>query len=106
MDNPIVPAVAPQTPSSCAFDGCGRKVLALGLCTSHYRQQRRGRPLKALRKFRGLKRLPMVLRVEQKTLEALQSRVAAGKAKSMYEATRQALEAGIAALAEEKDTQH
>jgi hypothetical protein len=74
------------------------KIVAYGLCTSHYRQQHRGRKLTALRKFRGLVRLPMVIRITPETLKTLKKRtMGKGKtAKSMYEACRQALEAGIA----------
>lgn len=88
--------VADSEATECVFSGCGRKVIAKGLCTGHYRQERRGKPLKTLRPLRGLQRLPMVLRVEAKTLELLKKRISDGKAQSMYDATRQALEAGIA----------
>lgn len=80
----------------CTFEDCGRKTIAKGLCPSHYRQQIRGGELKALRPLRGLVRLPMVIRVEQETFDRLEKRVKSGEANSMYDATRQALEAGIA----------
>lgn len=80
----------------CTFEECGRKQIAKGLCPSHYRQQRRGAALTALRPLRGLVRLPMVIRVEQETFDTLEKRVKSGQANSMYDATRQALEAGIA----------
>lgn len=81
----------------CTFDGgCDRKQIAKGLCPSHYRQLNRGEELKALRPIRGLVRLPMVIRVEQTTFDLLEKRIKSGQANSMYDATRQALEAGIA----------
>jgi hypothetical protein len=33
----------------CSFDGCGRKVASLGLCSSHYGMQRRGEILRPIR---------------------------------------------------------
>lgn len=85
-------------PKTCEFEGCGKKVIARGLCVSHYRQALRNKPLKPLRKFRGLVRLPMVIRVEPKTLEMLQKRISEKKATSMYDATRQAVEVGVLVL--------
>jgi hypothetical protein len=32
----------------CAFEGCGKERVALGLCWGHYRQQSRGQPLRPL----------------------------------------------------------
>ena len=86
------------SPKICTFPDCGKKVIAKGLCVSHYRQGLRNKPLKALRPFRNLVRLPMVIRVEQKTLDALKKRVSDGKASSMYDSTRQALEVGVMLL--------
>lgn len=80
----------------CTFEGCDRSQIAKGLCPSHYRQLNRGEELKPLRLIRGLVRLPMVIRVEQETFDLLEKRIKAGLANSMYDATRQALEAGIA----------
>lgn len=81
----------------CKFEGCTNKMIALGLCPSHYRQQSRGQPLVTLREVgRGLVRLPMVIRVTPETFKSLKKRIKSGQARSMYDATRQALEAGIA----------
>lgn len=33
----------------CSFEQCDRKVIAKGLCPTHYQQQRRGGPLKPIR---------------------------------------------------------
>ena len=32
----------------CSFDGCGKKVLARGLCSSHYRMNLAGEPLRPI----------------------------------------------------------
>jgi len=81
----------------CKFEGCTNKMIALGLCPSHYRQQSRGQKLVTLREVgRGLVRLPMVIRVTPETFKLLKKRIKLGLARSMYDATRQALEAGIA----------
>ena len=85
-------------PKTCTFEGCGRKVIAKGLCLSHYRQDYRGSPLQPIRLMRHLVVLPMSVRVEQKTLDALQKRVDEKKVPSMYAATRQALEVGVMLL--------
>jgi hypothetical protein len=83
--------------ADCSFPECVHKVIAKGLCPSHYRQKSRGIKLKPLREVgRGLVRLPMVIRVEEETLKLLKKRIKSGLANSMYDATRQALEAGIA----------
>jgi hypothetical protein len=37
----------------CAFEGCGRRHKALGLCWGHYQQQYRGTPLRPLGPYRG-----------------------------------------------------
>lgn len=95
-------AKVPKAPKSdekadCSFPECVHKVIAKGLCPSHYRQKSRGIKLKPLREVgRGLVRLPMVIRVEEETLKQLKKRIKSGLANSMYDATRQALEAGIA----------
>lgn len=96
-------AKAPKVETEdCTFDGCENKQIAKGLCPSHYRQMSRGVKLKPLRVIgRGLVRLPMVIRVEQETFKALKQRIKQGKANSMYDATRQALEAGIAGWSKE-----
>ena len=49
---------------------CGLEVVSVGLCQAHYRQQRRGRPLVALRDPLGTEKLP--LRVKVTTLRALE----------------------------------
>jgi hypothetical protein len=36
---------------TCTFEDCGRVVIALGLCSGHYGQQRRGADLTPLRKM-------------------------------------------------------
>jgi len=94
-ETPVVPTK--EAPEVCKGPECDHtKLVAYGLCTSHYRQQHRGRKLTPLRKFRGLVRLPMVIRVTPETFKTLKKRGGKGKAaKSMYEACRQALEAGI-----------
>ena len=92
------PEEAPSAPKVCKFPDCGKHVIARGLCVSHYRQFLRSMPLKKLRPFRGLVRLPMVIRVEKKTMAALKKRVAEGRAASMYDSTRQALEVGVMLL--------
>jgi hypothetical protein len=78
----------------CTFPGCDRKSLSFGLCWTHYQQQRRGRPLTPIR-MKGLLLLPGNVRVEASVHSFLQKRVQAGKAKTMYEATRQAIVAGV-----------
>ena len=88
--------------ANCKFPDCTNKMIALGLCPSHYRQQSRGVKLKPLREVgRGLVRLPMVIRVEPETVKLLKQRIKQGKANSMYDASRQALEAGIAGWSKE-----
>ena len=37
-------------PKECRFEGCEKKVRALGLCSGHYGQQNRGKPLTPLRR--------------------------------------------------------
>jgi len=37
----------------CSFPDCGKQVLAKGYCSGHYRQWRKGQPLRALRPFYG-----------------------------------------------------
>ena len=32
----------------CRFDGCGRNVVARGLCQTHYSQERAGKPLRPI----------------------------------------------------------
>lgn len=135
-------AAAKKETKLCLF-GCGRKVIACGLCVSHYRQALRQRKtecakcghvhdtktehamkfaadmllgeqvygwkclkcghvhridLTVLREFRGLVRLPMVIRVEPKTRDSLQRLVDHKRAASMYDATRKALETGVMVL--------
>lgn len=83
-------------PQKCTGPGdCQNEVIALGLCPSHYRQQNRGKKLTPLRPYRELVKLPMVIRITPETMESLHRRVEHG-AKSLYEATRQAVEAGVA----------
>jgi hypothetical protein len=89
-------AVKAEKPK-CKFEGCINKTIALGLCPSHYRQHSRNQKLVPLREVgRGLVRLPMVIRVTPETFKSLKKRIKLGLARSMYDATRQALEAGIA----------
>lgn len=85
----------PTPPSTCSFPDCDRESIAHGLCFSHYRQKLRGKDLTPLRPLRGLKTLPLTIRVDDTTKVALEERVTTGKAKSLYEATRQAIEAGV-----------
>jgi len=33
----------------CEFEGCGRPIVAIGLCNSHYKQNRAGKPLVPIR---------------------------------------------------------
>ena len=86
----------------CEFDNsmtgirCPREALAKGHCWTHYQQERRGRPLTPIRP-RGLVLLPGNVRVPKPIAEVLQGRVSGNKARSIYEATRQAIEAGVAA---------
>jgi hypothetical protein len=75
---------------------CTREALAKGHCWTHYQQERRGKPLSPIRP-RGLVLLPGNVRVMKPTAEVLKARVETGKARSVYEATRQAIEAGVAA---------
>ena len=95
---------APTSDKQCSFVNpqtglpCMREALAKALCWTHYQQARRGRPLTAIRP-RGLVLLPGNVRVPKPTAEVLKLRVDGGKARSVYEATRQAIEAGVAAWA-------
>ena len=91
--------IAEATLPTCTGPECIKtKIAAKGLCMGHYRQVSRGQPLTPLRKLRGLVRLAAVIRVEEKTLGALHQRIKEGLAVSLYDSTRQALEAGVAAL--------
>jgi hypothetical protein len=38
---------------TCSFDGCTKPLLAKGYCSAHYRQWRKGKPLRRLRPFYG-----------------------------------------------------
>jgi hypothetical protein len=99
---PKAPKAKPTEKAECSFEGCENKVVAKGLCPSHYRQKSRGVKLKTLREVgRGLVRLPMVIRVTPDTLKSLKKYIKSGKANSMYDATRQALEAGVAGWVQE-----
>ena len=40
-------------PRTCSFDGCDKPFLAKGYCSAHYRQARKGQPLRPLRPFYG-----------------------------------------------------
>jgi hypothetical protein len=40
-------------PKQCSFDGCEKPFLAKGYCSAHYRQARKGQPLRPLRPFYG-----------------------------------------------------
>jgi hypothetical protein len=80
---------------------CERGALAHELCWTHYQQERRGKPLSDIRP-RGLVLLPGNIRVRSTDAEALKERVTAGLARSLYEATRHAIEAGVAAWARKK----
>jgi hypothetical protein len=40
-------------PRRCSFDGCDKPFLAKGYCSAHYRQLRKGQPLRPLRPFYG-----------------------------------------------------
>ena len=40
-------------PRKCSFDGCDKPFLAKSLCSAHYRQSRKGQPLRPLRPFYG-----------------------------------------------------
>jgi hypothetical protein len=40
-------------PRECSFDGCDKPFLAKGYCSAHYRQSRKGQPLRPLRPFYG-----------------------------------------------------
>lgn len=42
--------------TTCAFDGCGRAVNSLGLCQTHYIQQRKGRELTPIREYKRSQR--------------------------------------------------
>lgn len=46
--------------SSCSLEGCGRPVMARGLCAGHYTQQRRNRPLSPLQKRRPIGSPPVI----------------------------------------------
>jgi hypothetical protein len=37
----------------CNFEGCDKEARSKGLCVGHYRQQRRGQPLRPLGSVRG-----------------------------------------------------
>jgi hypothetical protein len=37
----------------CTFEGCGKPLLAKELCSAHYRQWRKGQPLRPIRPFSG-----------------------------------------------------
>jgi hypothetical protein len=87
----------------CVFPECEHHQLAAGYCSSHYRQHNRGKEMLPLRPYRELVRLPMVIRVDVETMAALKDRVEGKTARSMYEATRQAVEAGVAVWAKEKE---
>jgi hypothetical protein len=39
--------------SNCTFEGCGKPLLAKGYCSAHYRQSRKGKPLRPIRPFSG-----------------------------------------------------
>jgi len=75
---------------------CPREALAKGHCWTHYQQARRGRPLTPIRP-RDLVLLPGSIRVTKPVAEHLYGRISAKKARSIYEVTRQAVEAGVAA---------
>jgi hypothetical protein len=40
-------------PRQCSFGGCDKPLLAKGYCSAHYRQSRKGQPLRPLRPFYG-----------------------------------------------------
>ena len=40
-----------MTTTACAFDGCFRFAARVGLCHTHYMQQRRGKPLTPIRPY-------------------------------------------------------
>lgn len=42
-----------KLPGPCSFPDCGKQVLAKGYCTGHYKQLRKGKPLRPLRPFNG-----------------------------------------------------
>jgi hypothetical protein len=94
---------APNAERQCKFVNpetklrCSRELMAHELCWTHYQQERRGRPLSPIRLKGGLKLLQGNVRVPEFVEQALRARVEAKRSRSMYEATRQALEAGVAA---------
>jgi hypothetical protein len=91
---------APSTDKRCKYINpdtkiqCSREALAHELCWSHYQQERRGRPLTPIRP-RDLKLLPGNVRVAYTTAAVLNLRVEDKKARSVYEATRQAIDIGV-----------
>lgn len=85
----------PVSDQKCTFKGCDRPVLAAGLCSTHYRQQNRGRELTPIRPYGELVRLATVLRVRPEIVEQINARVKSGAAPSVYEACRQAVELGV-----------
>lgn len=42
-------------PNTCSFEGCGKGVVAKGLCAGHYRQHRAGEPLRPLKPWHSAK---------------------------------------------------
>ena len=91
---------APSTEKMCKYVNpdstpCTRERLAHELCWTHYQQERRGRPLTPIR-TKGLVLLPGNVRVPLREAAVLEVREADGLAHSVYEASRQAIEAGVA----------
>ena len=57
---------------ACSFDGCEKQAACKGLCSSHYQQQRQGKPLKPLQvQHHGLSEIVRFMRrVEKSTPDA------------------------------------
>jgi len=85
-------------PNECCYPNCGKPTVARGICAGHYRQFSRHQMLQPLRKMGGRVKLPLVIHIDMADHKALKTRVKTKKARSMYEACRQALEAGIKVL--------
>jgi ABC-type Na+ efflux pump permease subunit len=83
--------VNPETNKQCV-----REKLAQGLCWTHYQQNRRHRPLTPIRQRGGVVLLPGNVRVTAQDAAVLHMRVDDGLARSVYEATRQSIELGVA----------
>jgi len=78
---------------------CNRRRLTTEHCWAHYQQGRRGSKLHPIQERRDLEKLTTgSIRVETQVAQRLHAFVKAGGARSLYEATRQAITEGMAVL--------